>query len=77
MGNMPMIDDGAIMSRRLAADEQRDDVEMLYLVDADREALVDKLKEIAKDPYGWHPYAQRLQGTPGFSARETPACAFR
>lgn len=37
---------------------------------AERDALVKKLKAIEKDPYGRHPYAKRLQGTPGFSVRE-------
>jgi mRNA interferase RelE/StbE len=37
---------------------------------AERDALVDKLKVIANDPYGRHPYAKRLQGTPGFSVRQ-------
>lgn len=37
---------------------------------ADRDALVEKLEAIAKDPYGQHPYAKRLQGTPGFSVRQ-------
>jgi mRNA interferase RelE/StbE len=39
---------------------------------AERDALVDKLKAIADDPYGRHPYAKRLQGTPGFSVRQGP-----
>jgi mRNA-degrading endonuclease RelE of RelBE toxin-antitoxin system len=37
---------------------------------ADREALVDKLKAIAADPYGKHSSAKRLQGTAGFSVRQ-------
>jgi mRNA-degrading endonuclease RelE of RelBE toxin-antitoxin system len=37
---------------------------------AERDALVDKLKAIARDPYGNHPYAKRLKGTPGFSVRQ-------
>jgi mRNA interferase RelE/StbE len=37
---------------------------------AERDALVEKLKAIANDPYGLHPYAKRLQGTPGFSVRQ-------
>jgi mRNA-degrading endonuclease RelE of RelBE toxin-antitoxin system len=37
---------------------------------AERDALVDKLNAIANDPYGQHPYAKRLRGTPGFSVRQ-------
>jgi mRNA interferase RelE/StbE len=37
---------------------------------ADRDALVEKLRAIEKNPYGQHPYAKRLQGTPGFSVRQ-------
>lgn len=37
---------------------------------AEREALVDKLKAIAADPYGKHSSAKRLQGTPGFRVRQ-------
>ena len=37
---------------------------------AEREALVDKLKAIAMNPYGQHPSAKRLQGTAGFSVRQ-------
>jgi mRNA interferase RelE/StbE len=37
---------------------------------AERDALVEKLRAIARDPYGLHPYAKRLQGTPGFSVRQ-------
>jgi mRNA interferase RelE/StbE len=37
---------------------------------AHRDALVEKLKAVANDPYGRHPYAKRLQGTPGFSVRQ-------
>ena len=37
---------------------------------AERDALVDKLKAIANNPYGQHPYAKRLQGTTGFSVRQ-------
>ncbi len=37
---------------------------------ADRDALVEKLKAIADDPFGHHPYAKRLQGTPGFAVRQ-------
>ena len=37
---------------------------------AEREGLVEKLRAIANDPFGHHPYAKRLQGTPGFSVRQ-------
>lgn len=37
---------------------------------AERDALVKKLRAIEKDPYGHHPYAKRLQGSPGFSVRQ-------
>jgi mRNA interferase RelE/StbE len=37
---------------------------------AERDALVEKLRAIEKDPFGQHPYAKRLQGTPGFSVRQ-------
>jgi mRNA-degrading endonuclease RelE of RelBE toxin-antitoxin system len=37
---------------------------------AERDALVTKLRAIASNPYGYHPYAKRLQGTAGFSVRQ-------
>ena len=37
---------------------------------AERERLRTRLEEIATDPYGSHPGAKRLQGTPGFSVRQ-------
>jgi mRNA interferase RelE/StbE len=37
---------------------------------AERDALVEKLRAIANDPYGHHPSAKRLQGTAGFSVRQ-------
>jgi mRNA-degrading endonuclease RelE of RelBE toxin-antitoxin system len=36
----------------------------------DREKLVARLEQIALDPFGNHPAAKRLQGTPGFSVRQ-------
>jgi len=37
---------------------------------ADRERLRERLEEIAKNPYGSHPDAKRLTGTPGFRVRQ-------
>jgi mRNA interferase RelE/StbE len=37
---------------------------------AERERLRERLERIALDPYGNHPDAKRLQGTPGFSVRQ-------
>lgn len=37
---------------------------------AERDRLREKLEQIAAAPYGSHPGAKRLQGTPGFSVRQ-------